>query len=69
MKPDALLRSLKRLASKRGWVVSISEGGNHTKVIVNGKRTVIGRHPQDLKPGTLHAIIKQLGLRPDDLKE
>ena len=69
MEPDALLRSLKRLASRRGWAIRISEGGNHTKVIVNGKRTVIGRHPQDLKTGTLHAIIKQLGLRPEDLKE
>jgi hypothetical protein len=44
-------------------------GGNHTKVTLNGRRTVIGRHPADLKTGTLRGILGQLDLKPSDLEE
>lgn len=69
MKSAALIRSLKRLATRRGWDFSTSEGGNHTKVTLNGKRSVVGRHAVDLKPGTLRATLKQLGLLPSDLED
>jgi predicted RNA binding protein YcfA (HicA-like mRNA interferase family) len=69
MKPADLLRRLNRLATRRGSEITVKEGGNHTKVSLDGRRTVIGRHPDDLQPGTLRAILKQLGLTPDDLKD
>jgi predicted RNA binding protein YcfA (HicA-like mRNA interferase family) len=47
----------------------VEEGGNHTKVALNGQRTVVPRHPDDLKPGTFRAILKQLGLTPTDLED
>lgn len=65
MKPAELLRRLRRLAARRDLVFEISEGKNHTKVTLAGRRSVIGRHPADLKTGTLHAILKQLGLKPE----
>ncbi len=68
MKPTELLRRLRRLAARRGWEIEISEGGNHTKVTLNNRRSVIGRHATDLKAGTFHAILRQLGLRPEDLE-
>jgi predicted RNA binding protein YcfA (HicA-like mRNA interferase family) len=68
VKPNALLRSLRRLAARRGWAIEISEGGNHTKVTLNGRRTVVGRHPADLKSGTFRAILKQLGIEAEDLE-
>jgi hypothetical protein len=37
--------------------------------MLNGRRSVIGRHPGELKPGTFHGILKQLGLEPADLEE
>jgi hypothetical protein len=63
MKPAELLRRLRRLAARRGLDFAISEGKNHTKVSLAGRRSVVGRHAADLKTGTL------LGLRPEDLEE
>jgi mRNA interferase HicA len=39
-------------------------GGNHQKVYLNGKQTVLSRHlSQELKKGTIEGIKKQLGLK------
>jgi hypothetical protein len=56
MKPAELLRRLRRLAVRRGLDFEISEGKNHTKVALAGRRSVVGRHRTDLKIGTLHGI-------------
>jgi mRNA interferase HicA len=69
MKPAELLRRLRRLAAGRGLEIEISEGKNHTKVTLGGRRSVIGRHSTDLKTGTLYGILKQLGLAADDIEE
>jgi len=68
MKPAELLQRLRRLAAKRGLELKISEGKGHTKVTLGGRRSVVGRHPADLKTGTLHGILRQLRVDPDDLK-
>jgi len=68
MKPADLLRRLRRLAATRGLQFEVSEGRNHTKVMLAGRRSVVGRHSTDLKTGTLHGILKQLGLGPEDLE-
>jgi antitoxin HicB len=47
----------------------VSEGANHTKVTLNGRGSLIGRHPSDLKTGTFRGILKQLGLKPSDLED
>jgi predicted RNA binding protein YcfA (HicA-like mRNA interferase family) len=65
MKPAELLRCLRRLAAKRGLDFEISQGKNHTKVTLAGRRSVVGRHATDLKTGTLRGILKQLGLTPE----
>jgi mRNA interferase HicA len=69
MKPAELLRRLRRLAVRRGVDFEISEGKNHTKIALAGRRSVVGRHPTDLKTGTLHAILRQLGLKPEEIEE
>jgi hypothetical protein len=69
MKPAELLRRLRRLAVRRGLDFEISEGKNHTKVALAGRRSVVGRHPTDLKSGTLRGILKQLGLKPEEIEE
>ncbi len=69
MKPAELLRRLRRLAAKRGLDLEISQGKNHTKVTLGDRRSVIGRHPADLKTGTLNGILKQLGLKPEEIEE
>ena len=69
MKPPELLRRLRRLAARRGLDLEMSQGGNHTKVVLGGRRTVVGRHAADLKTGTLHGILRQLGLTIEDIEE
>jgi mRNA interferase HicA len=69
MKPVELLRRLRRLAGRRGLDFETSQGRNHTKVTLGGRRSVVGRHPTDLKTGTLQGILKQLGLKPEDIEE
>jgi mRNA interferase HicA len=68
MKPAELLRRLRRLATERGLDFEMSEGKNHTKVTLAGRRSVVGRHSADLKTGTLHGILKQLGLKPEEME-
>jgi hypothetical protein len=69
MKPAELLRRLRRLAVKRGLDFEVSQGKNHTKVTLADHRSVVGRHPADLKTGTLQGILKQLGLTSEDIEE
>lgn len=69
MKPTDLLRRLRRLATKRGWILVVREGGSHTKVTLNGRQTTIPRHRRDLGTGLFEAIRKQLGLSPEDLED
>ena len=49
MKPPERLRRLNRLAAKRGLAIEVSEGGNHTKVRLGGRMTVIGQHAADIE--------------------
>lgn len=49
--------------------MEVSEGKNHTKIALAGRRSVVGRHREDLKTGALHGILKQLGLMPKDIEE
>jgi len=69
MKPAELLRRLHRLAARRDLEFEVSQGRNHTKVTVGARRSVVGRHATDLKTGTLQGILKQLGLRPEDIED
>jgi predicted RNA binding protein YcfA (HicA-like mRNA interferase family) len=68
MKPADLLRRLNRLATRRGWQIELTEGGGHTKVRLNGRRSTVPRHAADLKTGTFRGILKQLGLTDGDLE-
>ena len=68
MKAADLIRRLRRLATKRGWDIEIKEGGNHTKVSLNGRQTTVPRHVKDLGSGLFQAIRKQLGLSPEDFE-
>lgn len=68
MKPNDLLRRLRRLAAKNGWKIVVTEGGNHTKIRLNERVTAMPRHATDLPTGTFRAILKQLNLSPSDLE-
>jgi hypothetical protein len=68
MRPS-LLRILRRLAAARRLDFEIEKRagkGSHVRVTFGGRRTIVPRHG-DLKAGTLHGILAQLGLRERDL--
>jgi len=69
VKPAERLRRLRRLATRRGLAIEISEGGSHTKVRLGGRTTVVGRHPGDMPPGTFRKVLKDVGLTPGDLED
>ncbi len=65
-----LIRKLRAVARKRGGVFETiaSRGkGSHITVVFDDKRTIVPDPRRELKTGTLHAILKQLGLNAGDL--
>ena len=69
MKPAELLRRLRRVATRRGWELEVMEGSNHTRLRLNGRRSTVGRHAEDIKTGTFHGILKQLGIARAELED
>lgn len=58
MKQSEFVRWLK----ERG--VEIKQGAKHLKLYLNGKQTILPRHPsQELKTGLVEGVKKQLGLK------
>jgi predicted RNA binding protein YcfA (HicA-like mRNA interferase family) len=49
--------------------MDISEGKKHTKIKLGGRRSLVGRHPGDLKTGTVQGILKQLGVTAKDIEQ
>jgi mRNA interferase HicA len=53
---------LKRWLKKQGC--TFAEGKRHTIVMLGGKKATVPRHPtQEIKAGTLNAILRDLGLK------
>ena len=72
MKGSEFLRLLKSLARKRGWdYVWIPDRGkgSHGTLRVNGHLTVVRSLKDELKTGTFHGMLKQLGIQESELYE
>ena len=72
MRGEEFIRKIRRLARRNGvvveWVARRGKGSDGT--LIYGDRITIVRNPKDeLKTGTLHAMLKQRGLTLDDLNE
>jgi len=64
------IRRVRRLGRQRGVRVAFvpERGKGSHGTLYYGERLTIVRHPRDeLKTGTLHAMLAQLGLSRDDL--
>ena len=65
MKSSELLRKLRRL----GATVQPQRGkGGHVRVELSGRRTIVPTGSGEIRTGTLHSILRDLGLRLDDLR-
>jgi predicted RNA binding protein YcfA (HicA-like mRNA interferase family) len=65
MTSSELLRRLRRAGAR---VVGDRGRGGHIMVILNGRRAFVPTGSGEIKRGTLLGILKQLGLRLDDLR-
>lgn len=66
-----LVRRLRRLARKRGVAFRFDARhgkGDHGMLHYDARRAILGDQGE-LPKGTLHAILKQLGLGSEDLRE
>jgi predicted RNA binding protein YcfA (HicA-like mRNA interferase family) len=55
---------------KAGFVVARINGSHHIMRHADGRRTTVPVHQgRDIRPGTLRAILRDIGLSPEDLKE
>ena len=71
MKGSEFIWRIQAHAKTSGLVCRVDEKrgkGSHVTLYLGGKLTIV-RNPKDqLKTGTLHAMLKQLGLTLDDLE-
>jgi len=68
VKSAELLRKLKRVARRRGESLTAEPGkGSHMKVSLGPGHTVIPMHGTEIGVGLLKAILRDLGLREEDL--
>jgi predicted RNA binding protein YcfA (HicA-like mRNA interferase family) len=64
MTSNELLRRLRRMGAR---VVTDRGKGGHVMVLFDGRRTFVPTSAGEVKRGTLLGILRQLGLRLEDL--
>jgi predicted RNA binding protein YcfA (HicA-like mRNA interferase family) len=66
--PAVRPRDLARVARKLGFVLDRQKGSHAVYFrAADRRRAVIPMHNQDLKPDTLHGLIRDLGISPEEL--
>ena len=71
MKGGEFIKKVQKIGKARGVKVWFEEGrgkGSHGTLWYGGNFTVVKDRKKELKPGTLRAMIRQLGLNPDNLR-
>lgn len=58
-----IIKAIRAHAKTHDLELTIAEGGNHTKIVLGDKRSVVARHAE-INDHTARAIYKQLGMKP-----
>lgn len=70
MRGNELIRRVQKYAKARGlpceWHPDLGKG-SHGVLILGDRRTVVRNPKDELKTGTFHAMLKQLGLSRGDI--
>ena len=72
MKGSELVRLVRKVGRRRGVIVELvpERGkGSHGTLYFGERFTIVRNLKDELKTGTLHAMLKQLGLTLEDLNE
>jgi mRNA interferase HicA len=72
VKGNEFIRKVKALGKRRGVLVRLvaTRGKGSHQTLYYGERKTIVRNPKDrLKTGTYYAMLHQLGIKEDDLRE
>lgn len=72
VKGSELVRRIRKLGRKRGISVAFRAErgkGSHGTLYFGSRFTVVRALKDELKTGTLHAMLKQLGLTLEDLQD
>ena len=70
MKGNEFIRRMKRLAKRQGLLcrVEAKRGkGSHVTLYLGDRFTIVRNAKDELKTGTLNAMLKQLGIRKEDI--
>lgn len=71
MRGSEFIQIVRKLRRKRGVVVEFSTErgkGSHGTLYYGNRLTLVLNPKDELKTGTLHAMLRQLGLTLDDLR-
>lgn len=70
MKGNEFIRKIKKLAKKRGIEAYVDKKrgkGSHVTLYFGERITIVRNPSEELKTGTLKAMLKQLGLEENDI--
>ncbi len=70
MKGSEFIKKIRKLGKEHGIAVEFVKHrgkGSHGTLYYGDRLTVVRNPKDELKKGTQHAMIKQLGLKPEDL--
>lgn len=70
VKGNEFIKRLRKLAKERGlfFQVDAARGkGSHVTLYLGDKLTIVRNPKDELKTGTLHGMLKQLGIDPEDI--
>ena len=71
MRGADFIRKVQKLAKARGALCRFEATrgkGSHGMLYLGNRQTVVPNPARELKTGTLHAMLKQLGITLDDLR-
>lgn len=72
MRGNEFIRRVKQIARERGLVCHVNERrgkGSHVTLYYGSRFTVVRSPKDEIKTGTFHAMLKQLGITLDDIRE
>lgn len=72
MRGNEFIRRVRQIAKERGLPCRVDEKrgkGSHVTLYYGSRFTVVRNPKDELKTGTLHGMLKQLGLTLDDFQE